>query len=267
MIIKPQGALIDIGVNLTHDTFQEDLNAVIKRAQEAGVATMVVTGTSEDTSRQAQSLAHRYPGSLCATAGVHPHDASHWGPSTGDTLQALAATHEVVALGETGLDFFRDFSPRPQQIQVFEAQLALAGDLGMPVFLHERGAFEQFIGILRRYRSRFKSAVVHCFTGSAQQLVAYLELDLHIGITGWVCDERRGLHLRDLLPQIPLDRLMLETDAPYLLPRTLRPKPKDRRNEPAFLPHILETVADCLSLPPAIVAEATTQTAKTFFEL
>jgi TatD DNase family protein len=204
---------------------------------------------------------------LYATAGVHPHDASHWGPTTSDTLQALAATHEVVALGETGLDFFRDFSPRPQQIQAFEAQLALAADLEMPVFLHERGAFKQFIEIIREYRSRLSAAVVHCFTGSAEQLAAYLDLDLHIGITGWICDERRGLHLRDLLPQISLDRLMLETDAPYLLPRTLRPKPKERRNEPAFLPHIVDTVASCLKLPPDLVAEATTKTAKTFFAL
>lgn len=267
MIMKPQGELMDIGVNLTHDAFQKDLTAVIKRAQEAGVAAMVVTGASESTSQAAQSLAHRYPGSLYATAGVHPHDASHWRATTVDTLQALAATGEVVALGETGLDFYRDFSPRPQQMQVFEAQLALAADLGMPVFLHERDAFEQFIKILGHYRSRLSAAVLHCFTGSAQQLAAYLELDLHIGITGWICDERRGLHLRELLPQIPLDRLMLETDAPYLLPRTLRPKPKDRRNEPAFLPHILDTVADCLSLSPTFVAEATTRTAKTFFAL
>lgn len=265
--MKTEGALIDIGVNLTHDTFQRDLSAVIKRAQEASVATMVVTGTSENTSQAAQSLAHRYPGVLYATAGIHPHDASHWGATTSDALQALAATREVVALGEMGLDFYRDFSPRHQQVQVFEAQLALAADLRMPVFLHERGAFEQFIKILRHHRSRLSSAVVHCFTGSAEQLAAYLDLDLHIGITGWICDERRGLHLRDLLPRIPLDRLMLETDAPYLLPRTLKPKPKERRNEPAFLPHVLNTVADCLNLSSILVAEATTRTARDFFKL
>jgi TatD DNase family protein len=266
-MMETECALIDIGVNLTHDAFQRDLSAVIKRAQEAGVAAMVVTGTSESSSREAQSLAHRYPGSLYATAGVHPHDARHWGPTTGDTLQALAATREVVALGETGLDFYRDFSPRSQQMQVFEAQLALAADLGMPVFLHERDASEAFLKTIRHYRSRLGSAVIHCFTGTAEQLAAYLDLDLHIGITGWICDERRGLHLRDLLPRIPLDRLMLETDAPYLLPRTLRPKPKERRNEPAFLPHILNTVADCLNLTPDLVAETTTQTTRTFFNL
>lgn len=265
--MKTEGALIDIGVNLTHDAFHRDLSTVIKRAEEAGVVAMVITGTSESTSKEAQSLASLYPGSLYATAGVHPHDASHWAPTTGDTLKELAATHEVVALGETGLDFYRDFSPRPQQVQVFKAQLDLAADLGMPVFLHERGAFEQFIEILRCYRSRLSSVVLHCFTGSAEQLAACLDLDLHIGITGWVCDERRGLHLRDLLPQIPLDRLMLETDAPYLLPRTLQPKPKERRNEPAFLPHILNTVADCLNLPPVLVAEVTTKTARAFFKL
>jgi TatD DNase family protein len=164
-----------------------------------------------------------------------------------------------------GLDFNRDFSPRPQQEWVFEAQLELAAELGLPVFLHERDARARFIQILSRHRHRLGAAVVHCFTGSAEDLAAYLELDLHIGITGWVCDERRGLHLRELVKRIPLQRLLLETDAPFLVPRDLRPRPKAGRNEPAFLPHILKTVAVCLELPLEAVAAATTRNTCAFF--
>jgi TatD DNase family protein len=163
------------------------------------------------------------------------------------------------------LDFNRDFSPRSHQEQWFEAQLELAFALELPLFLHERDAHERFLEILRPYRDRVPAAVVHCFTGTQDELQAYLDLDLHIGITGWICDERRGLHLQELVRSIPLNRLMLETDAPYLTPRTLRPKPKSGRNEPAFLPYVLETVAQAMAKPPEVVADATTQTARQFF--
>jgi TatD DNase family protein len=257
--------LIDIGVNLTHTSFRRDLQAVIERARTAGVTRMVVTGTSAAASLAAYKLALCYPGTLYATAGVHPHDARHWQETTGSHLSKLAVTPEVVALGEMGLDFNRDFSPRPQQEWVFAAQLELAAELGLPVFLHERDARVRFIQILSRYRRRLGAAVVHCFTGSAEDLAAYLELDLYIGITGWVCDERRGLHLRELIRRIPPQRLLLETDAPFLVPRDLRPRPKGGRNEPAFLPHILKTVSTCLELPSEAVAAATTRNACAFF--
>lgn len=259
--------LIDIGVNLTHDSFAGDLGAVLTRAADVGVIGMVVTGTSIDESCAAQALAARYPGVLYATAGVHPHAARHWNEAAQQTIHELAAFPEVVAIGETGLDFNRDFSPRPMQERVFEAQLEMAAALNMPVFMHERDASERFIAILSRYRERLPRAVIHCFTGSAEELSAYLELDLHIGITGWICDERRGIHLRELVGRIPLQRLMLETDAPYLLPRNLTPKPKSRRNEPAYLQQILDTVAECMRLPVQMVAEQTTKTAKAFFAI
>ncbi|MDX1656353.1 MAG: TatD family hydrolase, partial [Candidatus Competibacteraceae bacterium] len=233
----------------------------------AGVSQMVVTGTSEAVSRRALALAHRYPGILYATAGVHPHDARHWRQATASTLADLAADPAVVAVGETGLDFCRDYSPRPDQQRAFEAQLELAAALALPVFLHERQAFESFRTILSRWRGRLAGAVVHCFTGNGEELAAYRDLDVHIGITGWICDERRGLHLRRLVKEIPPDRLLLETDAPFLLPRDLRPRPKNGRNEPAFLPHILATVADCLDQPVAEVAARTTANARHLFNL
>jgi TatD DNase family protein len=259
-------ALIDIGVNLTHASFRDDRDEVISRARAAGVGTMIVTGTTLPASQRALDLAHTTPG-LRATCGVHPHDARHAGEAELAALRALAERPECAAVGECGLDFNRDFSPRPDQERVFEAQLELAAAIGKPVFTHERDAHERFVAILARHRPRLRGAVVHCFTGNAAELDAYLALDLHIGITGWICDERRGTHLRELIKRVPLDRLMLETDAPFLTPRNLRPKPRRDRNEPAFLPLVLDAVADALGRLREEVAAATTATATRFFEL
>ncbi|MEW6730685.1 MAG: TatD family hydrolase [Acidobacteriota bacterium] len=257
--------LVDIGVNLAHASFNSDREEVINRAIAAGVDIMIVTGTSIKGSREAFKLADNYPGKLYSTAGIHPHDARHFNIEAVKILRELAAHKNVVAIGECGLDFNRDFSPRDIQEKCFEAQVQLASQLRMPLFLHERDAHQRFVEILKRYRDQFNSAVVHCFTGSAQELNAYLDLNLHIGITGWICDERRGLHLRDLVRRIPLDRLLIETDAPFLIPRDLKPKPKTNRNEPSLLPHILNTVARCMGKTSAEVAIATTEAAHTFF--
>jgi TatD DNase family protein len=181
-------------------------------------------------------------------------------------LRRLAALEQVVAIGECGLDFNRDFSPRPQQEKWFEAQVALAEELQMPLFLHERDADQRFSEILTAVRKSVP-AVVHCFTGSRESLKMYLDMGLHIGITGWICDERRGEPLRELVREIPLDQLMIETDAPFLLPRSMTTKPKDGRNEPGFLPYVLEAVADCLGKPSEEIARITTETARSFFQL
>ena len=148
----------------------------------------------------------------------------------------------MVAIGECGLDFNRNFSAHEQQEYAFDAQLALAAELQMPVFLHCRDAHERFVAVLKPRIARLPGAVVHCFTGTADELAECPDMGLSVGITGWVCDERRGMTLRELLPQIPADRLLLETDAP-LLPRDMRPRPTSRRNEPCFLPHIVQQVA------------------------
>jgi len=232
---------IDIGVNLTNRAFAGDLPEVVARARAQGVGAMVITGTSVAESEQAQQLASQL--GQYATAGIHPHDAKLFTDASLERLRTLAARPEVVAIGECGLDYNRDYSPRPSQREAFAQQLELATELGMPVFLHERDAHNDFIAILSEYRQALPAAVLHCFTGTAAELDACLALDLHIGITGWICDERRGLQLRELISRIPAGRLMLETDAPYLLPRDLTPKPRSRRNEPAYLPHIAATVA------------------------
>ena len=216
--------LVDIGVNLTNASFRDDVNDVIDRAHAAGVSQMVVTGTSVAGSEAASRLARGRPGALFATAGVHPHDAKECGEDTLARLRELLARDEVVAVGECGLDFNRNYSPPPTQLIWFERQLELAAELSMPLFLHERDASDSFLKLVGAVRDRVPRAVIHCFTGSAEELDAYLELDLHVGLTGWICDERRGAHLHDLVGRIPPDRLMIETDAPYLLPRTLRPR-------------------------------------------
>jgi len=259
--------LIDIGCNLTHDSFDSDRNAVLERAREAGVAQMIVTGASDEGSHAALSLARDHPGLLFATAGVHPHRAADFSNETDQRLRKLTLEKEVVAVGETGLDYFRDFSPRDVQRKVFRQQLAIGESSGLPLFLHMRDAHEDFHATLRETRDRLADVVVHCFTGAQEELHDYLDLDCHIGITGWICDERRGTHMKDFLKDIPAERLMIETDAPYLKPRNLRPKVKSHRNEPRWLPWILGTLAAARDEHPEALAKQTTANARRFFKI
>lgn len=234
--------MFDIGVNLTSSQFARDRDEVVARAFAAGVSGMLITGTDLEESEAAAGLAQRYA-KCWSTAGVHPHDASSWTPDVAEAIRQLAARPEVVAIGECGLDFNRNYSTPQAQEQAFSAQLALAAELNMPVFLHCREAHDRFIALLAPWLDKLPGAVVHCFTGTRGELEACLAHGLYIGITGWVCDERRGTELRALLPLIPADRLLIETDAPWLLPRDLTPKPASRRNEPAYLPHIAGRIA------------------------
>lgn len=259
--------LVDIGCNLAHRAFGSDRDAVVAEAATAGVTALVITGTDLRASREAAWLARGAPGRLFATAGVHPHQARTWDSAARETLRQLALRPEVVALGECGLDFDRSFSPPPDQERCFEAQLVLAAELRKPVFLHERAAFERFAAILERHRPGLVGGVVHCFTSDGRALDRYLAMGLHIGVTGWICDRRRGGSLRELVRRVPADRLMLETDAPFLLPDGVVPRPPGRRNVPAFLPYVLAEVARARGEPPAQVAASTTATARAFFGL
>lgn len=269
--MKSPAPLIDIGLNLGSRQFATDAAAVLERAWEAGVAGCVLTGTSVAESEAVVELCQRhaenYPGTLVCTAGVHPHYASEYGSNTTSELRELARQPIVRAIGETGLDFNRDFTPRPQQEKAFAAQLELASECGLPVFMHERDAAERQYDILRDYRDHLVDGVIHCFTGSKAALFRYLDMDLHIGITGWICDERRGQELQQLVKSIPAGRLMIESDAPYLLPRTMDPKPAGKRNEPAYLPWVLSMVAQCRNETPLEVAHSTRTTTERFFRL
>jgi len=253
--------LVDIGANLTHSAFRDDLPQVLDRARQAGIVHCVVTGTTLEESEKALQLG------LPCTAGVHPHHARECNAQTIPRLRELARHPRVVAIGECGLDFNRNYSPHPDQEKCFVAQLELAIELRKPLFLHSRDAFPRMKNILSEKRNHLPPAVAHCFTGGKEELHAYLDLGLHVGITGWICDERRGAHLLELVKEIPRDRLLLETDAPYLVPRSLRPQPKARRNEPAFLPHILDTVARALGRPADEIAAETTRNAVRLFGL
>ena len=257
--------LIDIGANLTHPAFHGDLEGVLSSARAAGVQKMIVTGTSVQESTAALALAKSHEDLFC-TAGVHPHHARECDQTTISALRVLAQQSKVVAIGECGLDFNRNYSPHPDQEKWFEAQVDLAIELQKPLFLHSRDAFSSFFNLLKR-KKNLPPSVAHCFTGEKVELRAYLDLGLHIGITGWICDERRGAHLLELVREIPADKLMLETDSPYLTPRDLHRQPKARRNEPSHLPHILRTVARALGKPAGQVAEETTRNARGFFGL
>ena len=259
--------LIDIGLNFTHESFDHDRDQVWQRARAAGVVQAVLTGASREHSPLALELARTRPGEWFATAGVHPHHASEYTAECDAEMRALHAHPEVVAVGECGLDYFRDFSPRPAQRKAFERQLEIAADTGKPLFLHQRDAHADFVAIMKDFEGRIGPAVVHCFTGSREELFDCIDRDWHVGITGWLCDERRGQHLREIVGNVPSNRLMVETDAPYLLPRTLKPMPKDRRTEPMFLPHIVEELARDRGEDVAVTAANATATTRAFFRL
>lgn len=270
----PPTPLIDIGVNLGHRRFDADRDAVIARARAQGVSQLVLTGTNLQQSEQALALAEEHD--LVATVGVHPHDAAGLDAAGLDRLRDLARHPRCVAIGECGLDFDRDFSPRPDQERAFSWQLRLAADLGKPLFLHQRAAWQRFALLIAPVLPDVPGAVMHCFTDGPDIAAAALDLGCHLGVTGWVCDDRRAGPLRAALPTIPDDRLMLETDAPFLSPRDLSaPSPVPgmgvsrlkSRNEPALLPWICAAVARIRDQDPDRLAAATTATARAFFGL
>jgi len=244
---------------------------VLERAAGAGVSTILTTGCCLRSSRRAAALTAAHGGrhgvSLYHTAGVHPHNAKQCDGGTLRALRELLADPRCLAVGECGLDFNRNFSPPEVQERWFRAQVALAAELGKPLFLHCRDAGERFVEILSAHELR-APAVVHCFTGTEAELRALLALGCHVGVTGWVCDERggRGEALARLLPLVPRDRLMIETDAPWIAPRSIRPaRARPRRCEPCLLPHVCARVAAALGVSYGELARLTTANAERVF--
>ena len=235
--------MIDICCNLTHAKLNVQLSQVLERALQAGVHTMIVTASDVADSGAAIALANQHTNYLWASVGTHPHHAEQWNDTSYETLRDLAIRQRVVAIGETGLDYYRNLSSPKTQQSVFVQQIELAIDTGLPLFMHQRDAHEDFIKILKPYREHINNAVVHCFTGNRAMLEDYLALDLYIGVTGWICDDRRAADLRDAIAAIPDDRLLLETDAPYLIPRSLGKSFYNKPNEPAYLPYIAKDIA------------------------
>ncbi len=257
--------LVDIGCNLTSPRLIHDLEEVLAAADCAGVTRQIITGSDLQSNQDALALACQYP-QLFATAGFHPHHANDWQPHSHPLLlQSVARQPEVVAVGEMGLDYHRNFSTPLAQQRCFSDQLDIAIAVQKPVFLHERDAFADFHRLLTDALPQLPRAVWHCFTADTKALEWALDAGLYIGITGWICDPERGKRLREQVRIIPEDRLMLETDAPYLTPKTLQPTP--RTNKPQYLPEILRMVSKCRQQPPEEIAQQTTQNAERFFQL
>ena len=259
--------LVDIGANIAHNSFDEDRADMMQRAAAAGVNRIIVTGSSDASNVRAAELAEQSPGVLYSTAGVHPHHAADYDDNSDALIRSLIQNEGVVAVGECGLDYFRNFSPRDAQLEAFRRQLEIAKESGLPVFLHQRDAHDDFIEMLEPALPDLSRAVAHCFTGEGESLREYVAMGLYIGITGWICDERRGKHLHDIVSIIPDDKLLIETDAPYLLPRTVRPKPKSRRNEPMYLPEVVRVIAEARDQSEEHIANISTANAERFFAL
>jgi len=263
--------VIDIGVNLTNKRFDKDRTELISRAKTIGVSQLVITGTSVNESKQALALCQNYqqqfPNTLFATAGVHPHDADGVSGDYLAELAELARQPLVKAIGECGLDFNRNFSAPDQQLKVFKEQIHLAKQLNMPLFLHQRDAFQSWFSELQPFVDQIPSMIAHCFTGSKDELEKCLDVGMYIGITGWICDERRGKSLQEMVSLIPLERLLIETDSPYLTPRTIKPKPKSSRNEPSYLPFIIEKIASVTARDHREIACQTSINARQVFNL
>ena len=267
-MIQHMSSYIDIGVNLTGSSFKNDLDDVLQRALDARVSQMIVTGTDIHHSQMALELNHRYPGILVSTAGLHPHHASEFDNNTISTLRDLCANESVVAVGECGLDYNRNYSKPKEQRLAFETQLHLACELKLPVFLHQRDAHRDFVSMINEYRNELTAAVAHCFTGTVEEAMEYIAMDMYIGVTGWICDDRRGRDLQRAVRDIPIDRIMLETDAPYLLPRDLEHEPvQKRRNEPCYLPHICDAAAKYMGVEPQRLAQFSLENTRRVFAI
>lgn len=247
--------LIDIGVNFHASQLKGVGTELLARAAEAGVTRILATGTSVASSKSALAFARGHA-QVWATAGVHPHDAKGYAAGAEEALAALWEDERVVAVGECGLDYNRMFSPVEAQRAAFEAQIQAALRTGKPLFLHCRDAFEDFHAMLREAARAGAHGVVHCFTDGIAEAEAYLALGFDLGITGWVTDLARGTALREAMRVIPLTRLHLETDAPYLRPRNAgKTRPY---NEPALLPFVAKAVAELKGVEvEAVAAHAT----------
>jgi len=266
---------VDICVNLDNKQFAEDADRVIQRASEAGVSILVLTGTdlssSQNNVTRCQQQTPDGPGLFC-TAGIHPHDAAGVDNDWLQELEQLAASPWVKAIGETGLDFNRNYSPRERQEDVFSGQVQLATKLGMPLFVHDRDSDGRVLELLQQFATT--EVVIHCFTGNAQDLNGYIDAGYYVGITGWVADKRRGQPLRDIVHLIPDERLLIETDAPFLLPhtapdhvvRSLTGNPKHkRRNEPALISYVATALAEARGQTMAHVAQCSARNATRLF--
>jgi len=256
--------IFDSHCHLDDKSYRKDLNAVLDRAHNAGVVRMMTVGIDAGTSGEAVSLAQSHEG-VFASVGVHPHDVKSCSEAVLGHLTALARNEQVRAWGEIGLDFNRMYSPQKDQEKWFARQLETAGELALPMIFHERDSNGRFLEILKSRGKTDIAGVVHCFSGNDRELDQYLALGLHIGITGILTMESRGAQLRGLVPRIPADRLLVETDAPYLVPAP--EKNNQRRNEPAFVKSVLLKLAEVRNEDPEHLARIVWQNTSRLYGL
>ena len=257
--------IADIACNFTSDRFDNDLDEVIERAIANKITKFGLICSRLSDLDKLLEIYNRYSKDMFFTIGVHPHHANEINEQYLEKLKEIINKNNPHAIGETGLDFFRNLSTYEQQMFAFEEQIKIAIKKNKPLFLHQRDSHDDFIKILRKYSSDISKAVVHCFTGTQEQLDDYLELDCYIGVTGWICDEKRNIELRETIKNIPLERLMIETDCPYLIPKDLPNKPKNNRNEPAHLSHIAKVIAILMDVDELKLREQTFHNSKSFF--
>ena len=257
--------LFDIACNFSSDRFESDLNEVIKRAKNNNVTKFLLVSASLKDAEKVNKIYQDNKDSCFLTIGAHPHHANEFNSSSPSEMKRLIEVYKPHSVGETGLDFFRNISSYEEQLFAFEEQIQIAIETNLPLFLHQRDAHDDFLKVISKYKNDISKAVVHCFTGTQEELDDYLELGFHIGLTGWICDERRNIDLRKSLKNIPLDKLMIETDCPYLIPRNLSDKPKNNRNEPAYLPHIANEIALLINLDKDKLIDITYKNSISFF--
>jgi TatD DNase family protein len=254
--------LIDTHCHLTFDDLAGDIDGVIARSLAVGVTEWITVGTDPQENRKAIEFAERFE-NMYAAVGIHPHDAKTVTAQMLAELKKIAQHKKAVAIGETGLDYHYDFSPRQRQKEVFAEHLKIAGELGLPVIIHCREAFDETIGILNEHRSTVEKVVFHCFSGSAEQAKVVLDKGFYISFTGVVTFKNARIK-QEAARIVPVDRLMLETDSPYMSPEPMR---KQKVTEPALLIHTARFLAELKQMDPADFARAVTTTSKAFFGL
>ena len=257
--------LFDIACNFSSNRYDNDLDEVIKNAKNNNVTKFLVVSASINDVDKVYSIYQKYRSDCFFTVGTHPHHANEINSESMKKMRILVKDLKPCSVGETGLDFFRNLSTLEEQIFAFEEQIKLSIEFNKPLFLHQRDAHDEFIKIIMKYKNDINKAVVHCFTGTQKQLDSYLNLGLYIGLTGWICDERRNVELRKSIKNIPLDKLMIETDSPYLIPRNLDIKPENNRNEPSYLPHIAKEIADIINIDSSKLIDITYKNSISFF--
>ena len=256
---------IDIACNFTHPSLRENLDEILKNAEEVDVTKFVLLCASLNDLDSIQEIQKQDLSKYFVTAGIHPHHANEILNLGDQNLFNLLKASSPHAIGETGLDYFRNISPPNIQRDSFKMHIEIAKELSLPLYVHQRNSHDDLIKIIKQHSDNLPPFIVHCFTGTQNELDDYLDLGAYIGLTGWICDAERNTDLRASIKNIPLDKLMIETDCPYLIPKNLPNKPNRNINEPKYLPHIAKEIGQLMDVSLEELKIATSQNTIRFF--